>query len=410
MNLASYRGLRSSLVCSTTIVAIAANAHIIPTKLRTCRQGYHRIDFPGKPIMPKVILATRGRRRLAEQHKVMASSSSAHEHMPAAATTTSSSNGKKQKRRTNENMSVARLDGLAESIRHELMQNSDTKYQEWITAYMKDAVPYIGCKVPTVEKVVRDIMKERIPIQRSNYIGNKGGDDRKTRNKQHLEDNDQEGNSINLIIDVAFELLREPEGDVKISGMVLLSDHVLPISSTSRALHILERLEDEIFIPTENDNGNSTSISIDGKHVNDWATSDALSMRVLKKLALSSGDDSKLTLHVLEYATKGHTLWHRRCGLIPFLTYRNHLETLPDDIGVRLVDATEQCLQLSPTERFTQTGCAWLLRYILLEGAHCEYALQMIARNGSLWTKEARKSIVKRLDSNDPRRKQILDL
>ena len=359
--------------------------------------------------MPKVISTARGQRRLTEQHRMMTSTSSADEHMSGAATAASRTNGRKQKRNADKNMNVASIDGLVEIVRHELVQNSDRNYKEWITKYMKDAVPYIGCKVPVVERVVRNVVNERIPMQCSDRSGNKGGGDRKARNKYSKDNHNEQGeSSINLIIDSAFALLQQPEGDVKISGMVLLSDYALPVSSPPRKRQILERLENEILIPAENGNSNTT-ISIDGKHVNDWATSDALSMRVLKKIALASGD-SKLTLHVLDYATNGHTLWHRRCGLIPFLTYRNHLDTLPDDIGVRLVDATERCLQLSPTERFTQTGCAWLLRYILLENGHCEYALQMIVRNGPLWTKEALKSIVKRLNSNDPRRKQILDL
>ena len=318
------------------------------------------------------------------------------------------------------------VNDLVTIVRNELVDNSNKGYQKWITNYMKDTIPYIGCKAPIIEQTVKNVMKEcgySLPkTARKKKTMTKKKTETAATKKRKLEDdkNDkvEEGveeqqdilQNLDVIIDTGFTLLKEPEGDVKIAGMVLLSEY-LPLTTSSHAAQlILERLEDEIFIPTTTTEGGCYDGS--GVYVNEWATSDALSMRILKKIALQS-ENLELTYRILDYSTTGKTIWHRRCGLIPFLTYRNHLsDTLPNDFSIKLVNSIEESMQLSPDERFTQTACAWLLRYIILEEnqEHCDYALQMIIRNRALWTGEAKRSIVKRLETVDPRRKQILGM
>jgi hypothetical protein len=64
------------------------------------------------------------------------------------------------------------------------------------------------------------------------------------------------------------------------------------------------------------------------------------------------------------------------------------------------MNAAEHCLLASPQERFTQTGCAWMLRYALTQKDDADLAIQIIARHSHLWTTEAKKSMVEKLPSS----------
>jgi hypothetical protein len=92
------------------------------------------------------------------------------------------------------------------------------------------------------------------------------------------------------------------------------------------------------------------------------------------------------------------------------LNFEKKRQQLPDDFGIQLIEACERSLLTSSNERFTQTGIAWVLRYILLEKPEKDLALEMIVKHGSLWTKEAKQSLTEKLGKTDPRRKQISQL
>ena len=52
------------------------------------------------------------------------------------------------------------VNDLVTIVRNELVDNSNKGYQKWITNYMKDTIPYIGCKAPIIEQTVKNVMKE----------------------------------------------------------------------------------------------------------------------------------------------------------------------------------------------------------------------------------------------------------
>jgi hypothetical protein len=144
---------------------------------------------------------------------------------------------------------------------------------------------------------------------------------------------------------------------------------------------------------------------------------------------------------ILQFATaKNNTrtsIWHRRCGIVPFVLHTNNNSNktkaakanqrcLPTDFTIQLIEACEQNIIRTPQERFTQTGIAWVLRYVLASTSTSkklthedststttsprQVALNMILRYPSIWTTEAKKSFVEKLNVNDPIRRTILSL
>jgi hypothetical protein len=203
-------------------------------------------------------------------------------------------------------------------------------------------------------------------------------------------------NDPSVIIDSAVQLLQQDECDIKLSGMLLLSEKT-PIEELATKA-TLQKLEDEVLLPN---------------HVGDWSSADWFATKVLRKIVFSGDHD--LVQQVLDYTKLRNTndvdyTFVRRCGVVSFLFYERNRDKLPTDFGSQLIGACERSLIVSPDKRFTQTGIAWVLRYALIQEAEADLAMQMILRNGTLWSMEAKKSLVEKLNKDDPKRKTILQL
>lgn len=244
-------------------------------------------------------------------------------------------------------------------------RRSDKKTKAWFTNYVKGTT-WVGCKLPTVRQAVTEAC--------SNNNGHDGS----------------------YLLHSAIELLQFDECDVKLSGMLLLSEKMpLDDLATEATLH---RIEENILLRN---------------CVQDWSSADWFATKVLRKIVFSG--DHKLVERVLNYTKIADTpdqnyLFVRRCGVVSFLFYERNRDKLPSNIANKLIEACERNLTTSPEERFTQTGVAWVLRYVLLQPEEATVAMEMIIRNGHLWTTEAKKSLVEKLNKNDPRRNQILKL
>lgn len=150
------------------------------------------------------------------------------------------------------------------------------------------------------------------------------------------------------------------------------------------------------------------------------STADWLANKVLKKIVFSKASKGQqqqqhiIQQRVLDYTRKPNSnLWYRRCGVVSFLQYHKHREVLPPNFGSLLIQACEDSLTTSPTERFTQTGVAWVLRYVLIQQQEKEErdeAYEMIIRCGHLWNTEAKRSLTEKLSKSDPRKQHILSL
>lgn len=275
-------------------------------------------------------------------------------------------------------------DDLCKSIVDNLFQHANQSTRDWFENYVKGTT-WIGCKLPTVRTCVKEIVP---PIKKKN----------KSTQETPLF-------STSVLLDTAVQLLQQPACDAKLAGMLILSECFPVAELTSHA--VLDRLERNV---------------LEANQVNDWSSADWFASKVLRKIALeaapihetSTRGQNEMVQRILDYTKQGTNLWYRRCGIVPFVQYYNHRTVLPDNIGSRLVQACEQSLLASPTERFTQTGVAWVLRYMLSRqtatAAERQAATTMILSHPSLWNTEAKKSLTEKLAKNDPLRNQILNL
>jgi hypothetical protein len=271
---------------------------------------------------------------------------------------------------------------LASLIVSGLHQNAKPETKEWFSNYVKGTT-WIGTKVPTVRKVVQNTIKNS---------------EETTKMKATIY-------PMHVLIDESIILLQQDECDVKLAGMILLSEFC-PIHQIDTAREVLDRLIDQILEPQT--------------YITDWSTADWFAVRVLQKIAYgivgggksavndTSSNNHELALKIVNFARDGTTLWYRRCGIVTFVNYYNNRDKLPPNFASTLMNAAEQCLLASPEERFTQTGCAWMLRYALTQKDDADLAMQIITRHSHLWTTEAKKSMVEKLPSSHKLRKQIL--
>jgi len=342
---------------------------------------------------------------------------------------------------------------LVQNVIQGLHQVADPKTKDWFTNYVKGTT-WIGCKVPIVRKVVKDVWsrteiksttrtKTTTTTTKSKQKKNaKQGEDEEDDEEKLKKDEptEEEDMILILVLDSAVTLLQQEECDVKLAGMILLSE-CMPIQQLVTRL-TLQRLYDDVLL---------------GNHVPDWSSADWFAMRVLRKIVFSEYGNPTLIDQVLNFTTLQDTseenyTFVRRCGVVSFLQYDKpaNRKQLPHDFGPKLIQACERSLLTSPDERFTQTGIAWVLRYVLLihptkqslkSGKtnnnnrkkkktadsdddddddndnindeiidEAKEAMEMIVRHGPLWTMEAKKSLVEKLSKNDPRRNQILKL
>ncbi|KAG7344585.1 DNA alkylation repair enzyme [Nitzschia inconspicua] len=272
--------------------------------------------------------------------------------------------GSKSKREVDVEESAS---SISEDIAHGIRRRANPQTKEWFTNYVKGTT-WMGCKMPTVREAVKEVVKKRR---------------RDTPNSAQL-------------LDAAVDLLQHQACDVKLAGMLLLSEH-MPIADLATNSTV-QRLEEDVLL----------------QHcVDDWSSADWFAMKVLRKIVFGGNHD--LVRRVLDYTAVQDTntsnyLYVRRCGVVSFLSFEKNRDKLPYDIGRQLVDACERSLLASPNERFTQTGIAWVLRYMLLGDEEKDMTLKMIVDHGPLWTKEAKKSLTEKLGKKDPRRSQILGL
>jgi len=272
---------------------------------------------------------------------------------------------------------------LRSSIIQGLKNASDTKAKNWYSNYIQNS-QWIGCKVPTIRKVVHEQC-------RLASLHSSGG----------------LSSAINPmdLLELSINLIQHVECDVKLAGIILLSE-VYPLQKLI-TLNILDHITENIFtVPST-----TPSPQYDELHINNWCTSDFFAHHVLRRIAYApSNSNHNLSLRILHFAETGSTLWHRRCGIVTFVDYYKHLNQLPNNFGCLLIRAVESCLLASPRERFTQTGCAWVLRFSLLQHGDRDIAYNLIQKHSKLWTGEAKRSLVERLSRKDPWRKTILAL
>ena len=270
---------------------------------------------------------------------------------------------------------MSKASALSARVLEHLERRGTEATRRWSTAYLKNSTPFFGCKMPAVRECVRIAVEE---------------EEEKKPNKKRarLEDSETAGMTTSYMSD-AIALLQHEYGESKQAGSILLCEHTPPHVLGSVAT--LERLEREVM-RAEN-------------VLTDWAVTDSFAIKVLTRVWKAN---PQLATRILAYAHEDtSSLWHRRCGIVAFVgVFKPNVDAsaLPANFGLALVDACVANLLASPEERFAQTGTAWVLRYALaaheFEGVR-ERAIDAVMEHKSLWTTEAKKSLVEQLKSRD---------
>jgi hypothetical protein len=323
---------------------------------------------------------------------------------------------------------------------------------------------WLGCYVPQSEEILKDVMTHYLHHDDDTHGTTTCCDDDRNRpdHPQRSELLSSLSVSSTSIYWESMKLIKHEACDVKIVGMMLLMGYIpLPEIAT---IAILDHLENELFLQ------NPTII-------NDYSTADDFALRVLQPIAYDQENDDPnsttgtgsnilssypLADRILQFATAKNdmttTIWHRRCGIVPFVNHihgyaifktkkkamKSNLRYLPKEFTFKLIDACEQNLLRTPNERFTKTGIASVLRFVLASSSESssstiattaetnnnssspqeedatsndsasnsprQVALNMIVRYSSLWTPEVKKKFVRKLKPNDPIRQIILSL
>ncbi|KAL3915391.1 MAG: hypothetical protein SGPRY_007239, partial [Prymnesium sp.] len=184
----------------------------------------------------------------------------------------------------------------------------------------------------------------------------------------------------------AWQLMRSEFFDDKVAGMTLLSDSVLtpaassppprspsPLSAAPSASHevicVTASLLDEVETLLDNQ-------SFSG--VNEWATCDALSSRVVARHLAAHPEHAARVLSWSHAPIATSSVWKRRAGHVSFLRHirlpaSGRRSGWPSVVGddlfgegfyLDLISACEAALDCS--DRFAQLGAGWVLRYLLV--------------------------------------------
>ena len=238
---------------------------------------------------------------------------------------------------------------LASKIVSGLILASDASTKAWFTNYVKGST-WFGCKSPTIKSVVQATVDE--------YCG-----ETKPAKRPKIAA-PAPALQIEYLSD-AVALLQRDECDAKLAGMFLLQLHTDGASLATASA--LQALNEQVLLPAG--------------VITDWSTADWFALKVLETMWRHGDGNHDLARQILSFAnvpTNG--LWHRRMSVVAFVNWHKHRDKLPATFGVELVGACEANLLASPNERFTQTGVAWVLRYVLLQENERDYAASVIRK------------------------------
>ena len=223
--------------------------------------------------------------------------------------------------------------GLVRCIQRKLQSSSDSKTKKAQEQYLKGTL-HRGNKMPAIKLAVEDAMKE---------LG------------EELEADDFERAGI--------ELMQSKYSDDKQAGILVLQSS---LKRRRKGVDVTEADVDEFLI--------KMAFLFESGAIADWSSSDNLSGKVLGLFVLSCKAD------VRRYAVKkllawsqleDSSVWQRRAGHVSFVTHVSPKKSSKAVIGdelhyngfVRdLVAACEAALKIS-SERFSNTGAGWVLRY-----------------------------------------------
>jgi 3-methyladenine DNA glycosylase AlkD len=198
------------------------------------------------------------------------------------------------------------------SLQAQLTGASDPKTKEWMEAYLKHALAFRGLKLPQVRTVLHGWMA--------------------TENFGEREPSQQ--------LETAFELIREPWGEDKLAGILIVQEVLIKRKS----------IEWDRDLPR-------FATLFDGGYIQEWNTCDWFCVKVLNSLVKQQGQPCAKAIMQWRDA---ENLWRKRAAVVSFVNIAKH--------GDRNFPGFTQLLLktcgvvVKTPERFAQTGTGWALR------------------------------------------------
>lgn len=199
-----------------------------------------------------------------------------------------------------------------EKLQEQLARSGDNKTKEWWEAYLKHSLNFRGLKLPQVRAIVHSWVKAEkftsLPPP------------------QQLE--------------TALALIREPWGEDKLAGIVLLQEVLIK--------HHLVNWESDLP---------KFANLFDASYISEWNTCDWFCVKVLNPVIKQHGKPCASA--VMQWCDTNN-LWRKRASVVSFVNIAKHGEANFPNFTQMLLNTCAVVIQ-SP-ERFAQTGTGWALR------------------------------------------------
>jgi 3-methyladenine DNA glycosylase AlkD len=197
-------------------------------------------------------------------------------------------------------------------LQEELTRLSDPKTKEWWEAYLKHSLNFRGLKLPQVRAIVHTWMEaekfsSQLPSQQ---------------------------------LDTALALIREPWGEDKLAGILLLQEALIK--------HHLVNWESDLP---------KFATLFDAGYISEWNTCDWFCVKVLNPLIKQHG---KTCANAVMQWCNANNLWRKRASVVSFVNIAKHGEGNFPNFTQMLLETCAVVIK-SP-ERFAQTGTGWALR------------------------------------------------
>lgn len=231
--------------------------------------------------------------------------------------------------------------GFQRVIRRRLLEIANPAVAEGYARYFKHQVHFLGVRTPDLRRIAKGEMPRL------------------------------DGRPIDAVIAEALQLLSSKWMEERQIGVLVLHKHrrALPGDIVRRLAPVVDA------------------------HVADWATSDAISGRVLRHVM---AQDPRLIRDVVDWSKSPNT-WRQRASAVAFLYFAHH--------GLHTDAVLEVCerVVLNP-ERFAQLGNGWVLRELFLSKP--DAVLDFLARHQQHISREGLRYAIEKMPA--PLQKQLL--
>ncbi|AKG20667.1 DNA alkylation repair protein [Calothrix sp. 336/3] len=221
-------------------------------------------------------------------------------------------------------------------LQAQLAQAGDSKTQAWWESYLKHSLPFRGLKLPQVRAIVHSWVKttnfsSQLPSQQ---------------------------------FDTAVTLIREPWGEDKLAGILLLQEFLIK--------HRLVNWESDLP---------KFATLFDEGDIKEWNTCDWFCVKVLNPLIKQQGKSCAAA--VMQWC-KAENLWRKRASVVSFVNIAKHGDRNFPNFTQMLLNTCGVVVQ-SP-ERFAQTGIGWALRELSLSDRNL--VIDFIKTNSTYFSSE----------------------